>query len=757
MILKPSSTFNGTFNFNTFSGGETNATSVTGELWVNGAVDGAVTVTVTNPATGQYKLTGTLGAYSAGDEIELVATATYGGITYNETVWTATVDDQLISEVYDAVENIAVTGAALNTLTTGDTLATGTESSGTDASTYTVDGVRHVITAAASTIDIYYQFSVGADGVPVSVTVTGYLKEGAPAGGDTIAIQAYNWGTTSWDTLDSAFWTGITTDTNSTKSATLFTSHVGTGANDGLVRVRFYSTTLEAGTTLNTDQIYLSYSVVRQSVGYADGAVWINTNVSNTNTTSFVDGVADNPVSTYAAAKTIAAALGLKRFRIANGSSLTLASTAANYSHIGHGWTLALNGQAIDGAYFEGASVSGTGTCTTQATFSECSLAAGTTVGPSRFFHCGFAGTVGSPFTAGSAGQFVMVDCFSEVAGSGTPYFTFSGANGVNIRRWSGGSNITFDNASSTLTMEVVTGGGQTIATAGASVELRGVCRAVTLTGVALGATCNIDAVTGPIGVNGTGGTVNIYGVCGVVTDSSGGAVTINSLGLSQANPVGSVTGSVGSVAAGGITAASVATGAIDADALAADGVAEIADAVWDEAIAGHLTPGSTGEALEASDTPTANTIADVVWNEAIADHLAAGSTGAALNGATAPSAATVADAVWDEAIAGHLAAGSTGATLNGASAPSAATVADAVWDELLAGHAIAGSAGAQLTAAGAAGDPWATLLPGSYPANSAGYIIGTYLDTKLSNCCPSSGCASATCDCSGPLGTYSL
>ena len=54
---------------------------------------------------------------------------------------------------------------------------------------------------------------------------------------------------------------------------------------------------------------------------------------------------------------------------------------------------------------------------------------------------------------------------------------------------------------------------------------------------------------------------------------------------------MGSVTGSVGSVAANGITAASL-------DPTAG---AEIADAVWDEALAGHLTAGSTGAALNAA------------------------------------------------------------------------------------------------------------------------------------------------------------
>lgn len=63
----------------------------------------------------------------------------------------------------------------------------------------------------------------------------------------------------------------------------------------------------------------------------------------------------------------------------------------------------------------------------------------------------------------------------------------------------------------------------------------------------------------------------------------------------------GRMDSSVGAVAANAITAASIATGAVDADALASDAVAEIADGVWDEAIAGHLGAGSTGEKLNSA------------------------------------------------------------------------------------------------------------------------------------------------------------
>jgi hypothetical protein len=46
------------------------------------------------------------------------------------------------------------------------------------------------------------------------------------------------------------------------------------------------------------------------------------------------------------------------------------------------------------------------------------------------------------------------------------------------------------------------------------------------------------------------------------------------------------------------ITAAAIATGAVDADALAADAAAEIADAVWDEDATAHQTQGTFGQGL---------------------------------------------------------------------------------------------------------------------------------------------------------------
>lgn len=60
------------------------------------------------------------------------------------------------------------------------------------------------------------------------------------------------------------------------------------------------------------------------------------------------------------------------------------------------------------------------------------------------------------------------------------------------------------------------------------------------------------------------------------------------------------------------------------------------------------------------------------------------------------------------------------------ATAPlTAQQTANAVWDEPTSNHQTAGTTGKALSTASAAGDPWATQLPGSYAAGTAGRIVG--------------------------------
>jgi len=75
-------------------------------------------------------------------------------------------------------------------------------------------------------------------------------------------------------------------------------------------------------------------------------------------------------------------------------------------------------------------------------------------------------------------------------------------------------------------------------------------------------------------------------------------------------------------MASGVVTATAIAADAIGASELAADAVAEIADAVWDEALSGHLSAGSTGEALNASGS------AGDPWTTALPGAYSAGQAG---------------------------------------------------------------------------------------------------------------------------------
>jgi hypothetical protein len=159
---------------------------------------------------------------------------------------------------------------------------------------------------------------------------------------------------------------------------------------------------------------------------------------------------------------------------------------------------------------------------------------------------------------------------------------------------------------------------------------------------------------------------------------------------------------------------------------------AAIADAVWDEASAGHTDAGKAGQqlwtdvdailadtnelqtddipgAITALNDPTAAAVADAVWDEAKAGHVGAGSFGeevqahalsteiSALNDISTAEVNTEVDtalADYDPPTKAELDSGF--AALND---PTAASVADAVWDEAKAGHVGAGSFGEEVQA----------------------------------------------------------
>jgi len=213
----------------------------------------------------------------------------------------------------------------------------------------------------------------------------------------------------------------------------------------------------------------------------------------------------------------------------------------------------------------------------------------------------------------------------------------------------------------------------------------------------------------------------------------------------------------------GSVTAAVIAADAIDADSIKADAATEVAAAVWNSAVASYTTNVTFGKYLGGApagatlaadiaeiltdtgttldsllDAATPALIADAVWDELVAGHttnvsfgkyLGAAPVGATLaadiaeiltdTGTTldslldAATPALIADAVWNEISTGHTTAGyagaqlwtdidailtDTGTTLDDLlDAATPALIADAVWNELTAGHVAAASFGLML------------------------------------------------------------
>lgn len=365
------------------------------------------------------------------------------------------------------VGQIANVGAAVNTSAESYTLTTGVQASGTFSETAPLDGTYHQHTDTAGAMELYYQFDVTGVGVPVSTKVTGRLS----GTNDTLGVFAYNWAGASWDQVGTYVGQAGTTDV--VRSYDLYTSHVGTGANLGKVRIRFYAAAGLTTADLYIDQILVSYSVVSQTVGYALGAIWVDTNGSNTNTEPYVDGTADNPVSTWAAALTLSTSTGIKKFSIANGSSVTLTANSDNYVMMGEEWSLALGGQSITSASIMGATVSGI-SAGANARFVDCKIGT-VSLTACGMYRCALTDTI----TLLSVDTYLLDGCFSGIAGAGTPTVDFGAAIGntaLNMRHYSGGVEIQNMGTTGTDTMSLE-GDGQLVINAncaGGTVTIRG-------------------------------------------------------------------------------------------------------------------------------------------------------------------------------------------------------------------------------------------------------------------------------------------
>lgn len=180
---------------------------------------------------------------------------------------------------------------------------------------------------------------------------------------------------------------------------------------------------------------------------------------------------------------------------------------------------------------------------------------------------------------------------------------------------------------------------------------------AITSAKIAAGAITSGAFATDAIDANAVAATAVADIQSGLATAANVAAVEADTQDIQARLPAALVSGridaSVGAMAAGTVTAAAIATGAIDADAIAGDAGTELAAAV-DAALSSAHGAGAWG----GSGGATAGEIADAICDEALAGHATAGTVGAALTSllagvAALPSAAAVATAVWDFAVEG--------------------------------------------------------------------------------------------------------
>jgi len=324
----------------------------------------------------------------------------------------------------EQVSQISTGSAAISTVAESFVLTTGTVNSGTIDDTKQLDVVHHVIDPVGGNTDVYYEFDVGSDGVPVNIIWDGY----AQGGPDEYQMYLWNWAMAVWDQVGEINATSGAVAQVYTLQAVL--GHVGTGGDTGKVRFRLASTN---GDTLATDRVLCSYAIVRRTVGYAGGSVWMDTTSGNTGVEPFTDGVADNPVSTLGAALTLGGLVSLNRYTLAPNSVLTLDQAFEDSYISGSGANILLNSQSIKGSVIDQVGVNGSDIGTTGGSFPVIlnSFILGASMGAHILRRCITVGDI----TLNESGNYLWDQCSSFLPGAESTGIVFpSGVTQLAVR-----------------------------------------------------------------------------------------------------------------------------------------------------------------------------------------------------------------------------------------------------------------------------------------------------------------------------------
>ncbi len=342
-----------------------------------------------------------------------------------------------------------------------------------DANVYTVND-----SAGTLTLDLDYEVGAGATAIQL------LLVAAAQGNGDDLTLQFYDQVGLAWDTIDTL--TGANALTYSSFDKTVVGQYT---TNTGLFQARITGTGLSSATL-----------TINKAVGYG-----------------------------------LAIGSGIE-----NGSTITLDAATTNSNLIGYNWTLVLANQDISGSYISGAkSVTGLSQTANGSPFmiENCTkLDSPTLQAECSIENCGIAGLIFNSTAGGAADEIILRNDYSVVAGAGSPTVdadtNITKTTSLNARGYHGGA-VWQLNAFVTASIEVYGGGGHTIDAGGADVEFRGVStRSISVINATADSTIRIISTSGPISVNGSGGTVEVYGFHSGVTDLSSAAVTILDFGF---------------------------------------------------------------------------------------------------------------------------------------------------------------------------------------------------------------------------------
>ena len=211
----------------------------------------------------------------------------------------------------ETVNNIALTGTNISTIASSRDLTDGTENTTFD-STFAHNGEYYKVaeggTGTNLNINYYLEFDIGEDTKPVRIVYHGRLDEGSPpSGNDTIEIFVYDWVGTSWVHIsppqgDIIGVNGSTAANDMTYEAQLIDpNYVGTGGNEGLVRISFSNydpdisatSNLEENTELYLDYVFLEFQSVLTAGAIADAVG--DTLEAGTRSPSYVSMILNNP------------------------------------------------------------------------------------------------------------------------------------------------------------------------------------------------------------------------------------------------------------------------------------------------------------------------------------------------------------------------------------------------------------------------------------------------------------------------------